>query len=110
MPRISSARILSLHTFMSISILRSYCNTRISRSVRGLMPSRLPLTCMRTLSFRFGQKALDEPGIEFPGPKVRIGKNLPVQRNRGEYALDDKHLERPSHARDCLVAVLSAHN
>jgi len=56
------------------------------------------------------QELLDVPRIEFPGPEIRISQNLPVQRNRRVHTLDDEHVQRPSHARAGLGAVLGAHN
>src|SRR5215475_13883794 len=48
--------------------------------------------------FSIAEKALDEMRIELPSHKIRIGKNLSMQRYRGFDAFDDKHLERPLHA------------
>src|SRR3984957_3825406 len=56
------------------------------------------------------QEPLNKPRIDPASAKIRIGQDSAVQRNRRVDALDDKHLQRPRHARNSLVAVLAAHN
>src|SRR5215472_8834384 len=56
------------------------------------------------------QEPFYESRIDLPCPEIGVGQDLPVQRDRGIYTLDDKHLQRPCHARARLVAVFRAHD
>src|ERR1700687_5211395 len=56
----------------------------------------------------FLQEALSETGVALPCPEILIRQNLPVQRNRGEHALHDKHLQGSRHARNRFAAVFAA--
>src|ERR1700722_6106357 len=80
-------------------------------SVPGTQDSELELTrCWLSSMTILLQKPLNEPGIKSPRAKIRISQNFPVQRNRRVYALNDKHFERPRHARNGLVAVFPSHH
>jgi len=50
------------------------------------------------------------PVSKFPAPKIRISKNLTMQRNRRVHTFDDKHLQSPRHPRNGLATIFAAYD
>src|ERR1700722_837668 len=58
----------------------------------------------------FRQESLDESRIKVSRSEIRVGQNAPMERNRGENPLHNKHSQSTAHARNRLAAVLTSYD
>src|ERR1700731_3305478 len=102
----TSSREVSSNSFAGADLLR-YCSKRtpaaasswaqFCRDFFSKVASSITYRDGRTRRINLlpvrSQQPLDKVRIDFPGGKIGVGKNTPVQRNRGLNTFDHKHLQ-----------------